>query len=108
MLLKIGVLKNFVNFTRKYLCWSLFSINFQIYVRFPAAVASKSKEHLEICGYYSVISSHLPFDLMEIYLMTLLIICVLIGQTVVPTFFRRKLVKVILIILKRNILPAKL
>ena len=77
MLLKIGVLKNFANFTRKYLCWSLFLINFQIYVRFPAAMASKSKEHLE----------YLPFDLMEIYLMTLLIICVLIGQTVAATFF---------------------
>ena len=34
-----------------------------------------------------IISSHLRFDMMEIYLMTLLIICVLIGQTIVATFF---------------------
>ena len=34
-----------------------------------------------------IISSHLRFDMMEIYLITLLIICVLIGQTVVATFF---------------------
>ena len=26
---KLGVLKNFLNFTRKHLCWSLFSIKFQ-------------------------------------------------------------------------------
>ena len=32
-------------------------------------------------------SSHLRFDLMETYLMTKLIIRVLIGQTVVVTFF---------------------
>ena len=33
-----------------------------------------------------IISSYLRFDLMEIYLMTKLNICVLIGLTVVATF----------------------
>ena len=33
-----------------------------------------------------IISSRLRFDLIEIYLMTKLIICVLIGLTVVATF----------------------
>ena len=54
-----------------------------------------------------IINSHIQFDLMENYLMTKLIICVLIGLTIVATFFRRELVKFILTILRRNILPAK-
>ena len=62
MLLKIDVLKNFVNFTGKHLCWSLFLIHFQIYVGFAAAMASKSKEHLEIPGYYSYLLAAI-FDL---------------------------------------------
>ena len=54
-----------------------------------------------------IINSHIQFDLTENYLMTKLIICVLIGLTIVATFFRRELVKFILTILRRNILPAK-
>ena len=34
-----------------------------------------------------IISSHRRFELMEIYLMTRLATCALIGQTVVATFF---------------------
>ena len=30
MQFKIGALKNFATFTRKYLCWSLFLIKFQV------------------------------------------------------------------------------
>ena len=49
-------------------------------------MALKLKEHLEIRDNVHIISSHLRFDLMEIYLMTKLKICVLIGLTVVATF----------------------
>ena len=57
-----------------------------IYIGFPAAMALKLKEHLEIRDNVHIISSHLRFHLMEIYLMTELKICGLIGLTVVATF----------------------
>ena len=58
-----------------------------------------------------IASSHLQFDLIEMYLLIkqiLKCICVLIGLTIVANFFRHELVKSILTILKINISAAKL
>ena len=58
MLLKIGVFKNFTNFKRKHLCWSLFLIRLRpfntFFYRTPPVTASNSvklhnNEYLELC-----------------------------------------------------------
>ena len=54
------------------------------------------------------INSYLLLDVTEFYLLTRLIICLLLGLTIVTTLFCCELVKFILTILKRNISPSKL
>ena len=53
-------------------------------------MALKLKEQLEIHDIAQIISSHLRFDLIEMYLLIkqgLKCICVLIGQTIVANVF---------------------
>ena len=56
-----------------------------------------------------IISSYFRFDLIEIYLLAKLILCVLIGSFFCrDKFFRCELVKFIITTWKRNISPGKL
>ena len=71
-----------------YCLWRCHAEFVLIYIGFPAAMALELNEHFEIYTWINahISSSHLRFDLMEIYLMRKLENCVLIGMTLVATF----------------------